>query len=54
MFLAFWEPPGDFLGASEAVLVALGWLLGRPKWSWVALGRLLGRPKWSWVLLGGS
>ena len=36
----------------RALLAALGWLLGRPKWSWVALGWLLGRPKWSWVVSG--
>ena len=30
-FRAFWGPLG-------ALLAALGWLLGRPKWSWVALG----------------
>ena len=43
-FRVFWGPLG-------ALLVALGWL-GRPKWSWVALGWLLGRPKW--VALGSS
>ena len=41
-------------GPSGPLLAALGWLLGRPKWSWVALGWLLGRPKWSWVALGPS
>ena len=45
-FRAFWGPLG-------ALLAALGWLLGRPQWSWVALG---GRPKWPlgafWVALG--
>ena len=30
-------PPGGLLGASEAVLGALGWLSGRPKWSSVEL-----------------
>ena len=41
-------------GPSGPLLAALGWLLGRPKWSWAALGWLLGRPKWSWVALGPS
>ena len=39
---ACWEPPGRL----QALLGALGWLLGRPRWSWVALGWLWGRPKW--------
>ena len=43
------EPSG---GPPGPLLAALGWPLGRPKWSWVALGWLLGRPKWSWVLSG--
>ena len=45
---------GALPGPLGTLLAALGWLLGRPKWSWVPLGWLLGRPKWTWVALGPS